>query len=307
MKKIIFTTVLFFSLLSFGQVYKVEYFDSLNTKVKKDLNFKKVTYEKVGKNFKVSIYIKGILSNASIYSDSLKWKNILKDIEYYKNGKVSKIENYKDFDIFNKETTTFYENGKNKSVFSYEHNKENQNILILKSYWDNKGLQKVVDGNGVYEINVEPEITITGNIKDGKQEGIWKSNTSKFPYLIEEYSNGVFISGTRYLSDKDSVVYKELDVMASPKKKMFDFANEITSKIKYNKTDITEGKIEIEFFIDENGKIKNPSIIKGVNSEFDTSFLKAIVNCQDWNPSVSRGEKLIQKMRYPFMFKFYIE
>jgi hypothetical protein len=302
MKKIIFITVLFFSLLSFGQVYKVEYFDSLNTKVNKDLNFKKVTYEKLGKNFKVSTYRKGVLSNASIYSDSLKWKNILKDIEYYKNGKVSKIENYKDFDVFNKETTTFYENGKNKSVFSYERNKDKQNILILKSYWDNKVLQKVVDGNGVYEINTEPEINITGSIKEGKQEGVWKSNTSKFPYLIEEYSNGVFISGTRYLSDKDSVVYKELEVMASPKERLFSIGNEI--QYKGNKT---EGKIEIEFFVDENGKIKNARIIEGVNVEFDTSFLKAFYKSPDWNPSVSRGKKITQKMRRPFMFKFNIE
>ncbi len=88
---------------------------------------------------------------------------------------------------------------------------------------------------------------------------------------------------------------------------MFDFANEINSKIKYNKTDITEGTIEIEFFIDENGKIQNPRIIKGINSEFDASFLKAIVNCKDWNPSVNRGKKIIQKMRRPFMFKIYIE
>jgi TonB family protein len=302
MKKIILVIILFFSLVSFGQVYKVEYFDSLNVKAKKDVNFKKVTYEKVGKNFKISTYVKGILSDASIYSDSLKWKNILRNIEYYKNGNVSKIQNYKDFNILQKETTDFYENGKKKSVFSFKAYKNNQYILVVKSYWNSKGLQKVADGNGVYEIIIDPETIITGNIKEGKQEGVWKSNTSKFPYIVEEYSNGVFISGTRCFSENDSVVYKELEVMASPKERLLNIGNEI--QYKGNKS---EGVIEIEFFVDENGKIKNASIIKGVNSEFDASFLKAFNKSPDWNPSVSRGKKITQKMRRPFMFKFNIE
>lgn len=304
MKKLLLIAFILFSFVSFGQVFKVEYFDSLNVKIKKDVNFKKVTYEKIGKNFKVSTYEKGILSEARIYAaDTLKWKNILQNIEYYQNGKVSKITTYKDFNTFNKEVATFYENGKKESVLLYEDKKDNNYGFLLQNYWDKNGTQKVIDGNGIQDIHIYSDLIISGTIKEGKQDGIWKTNTSKYPYLIEEYDNGVFKTGTRFLSEKDSVVYKELEVMASPKQKLINIGNHI----QYYKSDVKEGKIVIEFYVDENGKIKNAQVIKGINPEFDKAFLNALYKSPDWNPSISRGEKIIQKYTRPFMFSINTE
>lgn len=218
------------------------------------------------------------------------------EINYYENGNKEKIVNYINGRPTGK-TVCFYENGNIKEEAEYTSNyNETGKSYKLNQYWDENKNHLIVDGNGIYSCGNNKDYTETGKYKDGFKDGIFegkdfKKNTS----YIEKYENGKFISGTKTFADKTKTEYMEMEKRPFPKKGMQDFYSFIGKNFSYTKESIKnniKGKIYLQFVIDQDGEIVEPTIIKGLGYGLDQEAIRVLLKYGKWIPGEQRGEKV---------------
>jgi TonB family protein len=69
------------------------------------------------------------------------------------------------------------------------------------------------------------------------------------------------------------------------------------------KKDTIQGKVFVQFLIDENGKVGNVKIVKGVNKELDSEAHRVISSSPDWEPGSYQGKKVKVLYNLPIIFK----
>lgn len=308
MKKFVFTAFLFFSLLSFGQEYKTVFYDSLGIKSEKDTNYRKIVFEKNDESYKISTYLKGKLSLVRIVEDTINFNKNMVENQYFENGQISKTSKYIDNKL-DGYIVEFYENGAKKTVYTTNLEKNSDVVFNIKEFWDKEGNQKVKDGTGVYEFKIDLgykyiETNLSGNVINGLMEGKFSSNPNKFPYFEEYYSKGKLLNGVRKISNSVSKYYTEISTHPKPMDGMNEFRNMIGSKIKTKKqkTPLT-GTIVARFYVDTNGKIQNPFIIKSLNPYFDNQLIEVLKNAESWTPGNYRGVNVITYYTLPVGIK----
>jgi TonB family protein len=62
------------------------------------------------------------------------------------------------------------------------------------------------------------------------------------------------------------------------------------------KLDRINGRVYISFVIDEKGKINNPKVLSGVNSQLDDEALRVVKLMPDWKPGTKANEPV--KVQY---------
>jgi len=78
----------------------------------------------------------------------------------------------------------------------------------------------------------------------------------------------------------------------------------ITKTIKYPKGKTTEGKVYVEFFIEKDGKVTSPKVLRGLDADFDKVALDAISKMPNWTPAKDEeGKPVKSKMVLPISFK----
>jgi TonB family protein len=80
----------------------------------------------------------------------------------------------------------------------------------------------------------------------------------------------------------------------------------IQSKVKYPanaKQNGVEGKVMVQFIVDEKGNVVNPKIIKGIGYGCDEEALRVIKLLPGWIPGKQGGKPVKVKMVIPFSFK----
>lgn len=63
-----------------------------------------------------------------------------------------------------------------------------------------------------------------------------------------------------------------------------------------------QGTVYTTFIVNENGKIINPRIIKGITPELDEAALNAIKNMKSWNPGKNKGQNVSVRFFLPIRF-----
>ncbi len=308
MKKIIITAFLFFNLVSFGQSYKTVYYDSLGKKSVEDVKFKKVVFEKESSFHKISTYQKGKLKSIKIVEDTINYSKNMEETEYFENGKVSKTSKFLNNKLSG-DIVEYYESGLKKSIYYTEYDKANNLIHTIKEYWGKDGAQKVKDGNGIYEFDINiglknKETILSGNVENGLFEGKFNSNPNEYPFFEEFYSKGKLLNGVRKPSKTESKYYTEISVQAKPNDGMNEFRKLISSQMKTKKQkSALEGAVIAKFIIDNDGKIINPVIVKSLNEYFDNQLIEILNNSENWTPGEYRGVKVKQYFTLPVIIK----
>lgn len=64
-----------------------------------------------------------------------------------------------------------------------------------------------------------------------------------------------------------------------------------------------EGKVYVTFVVDENGKVRDAEVAKGVADELDAEALRVVNAMPDWNPGLKDGKAVAVKMTLPILFK----
>lgn len=311
MNKIIFTAVLFFSLFSFGQKSndKIIYLDSIK-KVVDSANF---TFKKVIRDYHLEkeSYTLEVFNtdNNLIYSEEVSDKDLLIKngafTSYYANGNKIMAGNYTN-NILSGKVTEWYENGDIEAEYFYElkNNSSEKNIL---NFWNEDKIQKVKDGNGDYEFNIgisDEEIIIRGKVENGLLEGKWNTTPGDYPCYEEFYSKGQLLNGVKKYPNNKSVHYTEVSVQPKPVGGINEFRRFIGSKMKTKKQKTAiEGTVIARFFVDKNGKIQNPTIIKSLNEYFDNQLIGILKNSEDWTPGLYRGEVVKANYLLPVSIK----
>jgi hypothetical protein len=308
MKKIILFTGLLFSLIAFGQEYKIVFYDSLGMRSNEDLNFKKIVFEKNGEFHKISTYFEGKLYSVKIVKDTINYAKNMQETQYFENGKISKTSKYLENKL-NGDIAEYYESGLNKSIYYVEYDNDNNFIYNIKEYWGKSGTQNVKDGNGIYEFDIDiglenKKTVLRGNVVNGLFEGKFNSNTNEYPYFEEYYSKGKLLNGVRRISKTESKYYTEISIQAKPNEGMNEFRKQIGSQIKTKKQKTAlEGSVIAKFIIDTEGKIINPIIMKSLNSYFDIQLIDILNDTEEWKPGEYRGLKIRQYFTLPIKIK----
>jgi hypothetical protein len=120
---------------------------------------------------------------------------------YYKNGSIKEKGEYRHNQRIGL-WDYYYESGLNCKTIQFDGDNK-----FLKDYFEANGNQSVRDGNGVFtgpvlskNGNSTTIYSVTGNIKGGLQDGIWKMylGQSTSPSFTEKFSVGKFNKGTAY-------------------------------------------------------------------------------------------------------------
>ncbi len=83
------------------------------------------------------------------------------------------------------------------------------------------------------------------------------------------------------------------------------FVKYIQKNIKYPQSAIDndeQGRVTVNFIVDENGKIQNAKVVKGVSPALDAEALRVITNAPAWTPATQGGKKVPVAYSVPVMF-----
>lgn len=116
-------------------------------------------------------------------------------------------------------------------------------------------------------------------------------------------------SGKRYTEAKDVVSYSDCDYKPS-------FFNSIDPSVFMNKwvyvylryprycvENGIQGRVLVDFIIDEKGKVRDVKVIRGVHPDLDAEAVRVISASPDWKPARVRGKKVKCEMSLYVEFK----
>jgi antitoxin component YwqK of YwqJK toxin-antitoxin module len=311
MKKIILVAGLFFSLLSFGQTSndKVVFYDSIGKETfSKKYYFKEIIkeYNLEKEIYEVEYFQKSQNSDIKVSNYFVNDKNRLtphgKYTFYYPSGSIKTIDNYEDGRILGI-TKKWYENG--NLCFEGEYKFVNEEKLLFHyNYFDSIGLQKLKDGNGIFEEFYEgnKQKSFIGNIKNGLKDGLWKSTNLNFPKNEAIYRNGIFVKGKIIKSEKLIREYFKDAVSAKPNGGMQEFRNIIAKNVqKSSLSKDYKGKFIIKFVVDENGDLINFKSNENLNDELFKKLIDIIKSSGKWESGIYNGSEVKQYFTLPII------
>ena len=83
------------------------------------------------------------------------------------------------------------------------------------------------------------------------------------------------------------------------------FLKYINQNIKYPQSAIDndeQGRVTVNFVVDQNGKIRNAKVVKGVSEALDAEALRVINNAPDWTPAKQGGKNVPVNYSVPVVF-----
>jgi len=204
--------------------------------------------------------------------------------------------------------TYYYKNGEKKS----EEKLYESSILSLKkvdyplvmSFWDKNGVQKVIDGNGVYEFENENGAVIKGNLIDGLRVGDWIATKDEKVIYKETYRKGKFIRGESFDDKGKKYNYKKVNIPASFKTGGVGTVRQyVVSNFDENISG-TSGNLVVWFNVDTKGAISNIRIIQPLTNSYNTEVERIIRTMKKgWKPAKLRGKPVDYTYKLSLNFK----
>jgi TonB family protein len=145
--------------------------------------------------------------------------------------------------------------------------------------------------------STEIQLSIKFN-NDGKLVQSWQL-TSSYPNL-----SSISESSKEKSIEKDAFTFVEqMPEFVGGVNALMNF---MQSNVKYPaeaKQNGVEGKVMVQFIVDEQGKVIEPKIIKGIGYGCDEEALRVINLLKEWKPGRHNGKAVKVKMVIPFVFK----
>jgi len=128
-------------------------------------------------------------------------------------------------------------------------------------------------------------------------------NTYPFP---DRNIVGVLTVDVSNLELKDqNEVYSVVEEPAEPKGGMTEFYNYVAANLKYPdeaRTKGVEGRVFIEFVVNEDGSISDARPIKGIGAGCDEEAAKIVAMAEPWKPGKQHGIAVKQRMVIPIIY-----
>lgn len=188
--------------------------------------------------------------------------------------------------------TSWYENGNKRLIVEYY--KQSQELVPpqkrILALWDNNNAEKIVDGNGYYEL--EDELCVEkGFVKDGYKIGKWTGYDIRQKInFTENYENGTLISGESSNENGEKFTYSSVFEPAKPKKGYKALYNYISKNFRFTRNSANKsGKMLFSFIIEKDGSVSTIQILKRADEELEQEAIRLIQNYPDWSPGFYRG------------------
>ncbi|WP_418262581.1 energy transducer TonB [Flavobacterium faecale] len=252
------------------------------------------------------------------------------EIKWYKNGVKQSVKNYANgkldgknsswYDNGNQKSTSFYirggvngkvtdwyENGNKKSEVVYEFittklsatTTSKTTEVKINQFWDENGVQKVIDGNGDYEID-ENNFYAQGKVKNGYYDGVWKGNYKNYNYRYNEiYKDNRFVSGEGIDKDNLTHQYTSIRTKPQPKNGITDLNKYIAKNFQMKNTDNFSGNLFVSIEVEADGTVSNVKIIKDIGNDASQELIRVLKGYKDWNPGELRGRKVKSTITLP--------
>lgn len=116
-----------------------------------------------------------------------------------------------------------------------------------------------------------------------------------------------FFDTTYYKDQKENPFFRREDMAEFPGGEV-ELMNFIGNNLKYPitaKEDHVQGRVYVRFYIDRNGIVQKPYILKGVREDLDKEVLRIIKLMPKWKPAYSNNNPVGVALSLPVNFKFY--
>lgn len=314
MKKIILIAILSFNLFALAQtpMKKIIFYDSTGIEtlskeysaktVIKEFNLNKISYE-------VETYTKtkgkDILVSKYTISDK---NNLTKNGEFtsfYESGAKKELINFNN-DIRVGSIKKWYENGAICFEGKYDII-DGKPLLLFTNYWNQKGEQKLINGNGTYEyyLDNEEKTMFSGAIKNELQDGVWVSLNTDFPKYERTYENGKLIKGKIIKSETLVREYTNHQVDANAEGGIESFRTKIGTAMLNFKQDMgidIVGDFRVRFTVNTDGTLSDFLVQNSINEKIDAVIIEKIKKLSKWNSAIYNGREV--KAHYTFPMKF---
>lgn len=249
-------------------------------------------------------YENGRLSSTGYYQQDNKeglWKN------YYENGYLQSEGNYSEGDK-NGLWKYYYMNGVLKQELYHIIRKKGLDEERMVTFSDSLGNITVKKGNGkYYYFDPSTKWVEEGSYADSVKTGEWKGKDQdgKSSY-VEEYKEGNCINGKSTDSEGNNYTYTEMQTTSEfpggiPAMMTF-LKNEVNYPKSARKKNV-QGKVYVEFIVDQMGKVTNVKIKRGVEASLDEEAIRVVKLFPDWKPATNRGKPVRQRYVLPINFK----
>ncbi|MGQ7946515.1 energy transducer TonB [Flavobacterium sp. WC2509] len=210
---------------------------------------------------------------------------------YYENGNKKSIANFVN-NIQSGDDFEWYENGTKKQYRTYiAKNVYDKPTHKINQYWDSNGVQKVIDGNGDYE-EVNEKYFASGKVKNGFKDGLWEGYDKNIGYTFSEtYENQKLVSGVSIDKERVTHTYTVIEKHPEPRNGMADFYKHIGKTFETPKVQGLAGRIYVKFFVDKDGGITEPKVIRDIGYGTGDEAIKCISSYGSWTPGELRGIK----------------
>ena len=204
--------------------------------------------------------------------------------------------------------TYYYKNGQKRSQEILYGN----SILNLKkidyplviNFWDENGVQKVTNGNGIYEFKNEDGSLLKGTLKDGFRQGEWIATKNNKVLYKETYKKGKFVRGESFDENGKKYTYKETTVPATYKKSGISTVRDYVVENFNENLNGESGNLVIGFDVSEEGEISNFKIIKPLTRAYNTEVERIIRTMKKgWKPAIIRGKPVSSTYKLSVNFK----
>lgn len=218
---------------------------------------------------------------------------------YYENGNIQSVTNYIKGRKNGKETE-WYENGTKKLEGEYlEEDKKFTAKHRIDQFWDENGVQKVINGNGDYQENTEKSLNSEkgaafGKIKNGFKDDVWQGWVSK-PEIkyTETYKDGKLVSGKIVDKNNKEIEYDILERKPEPKNGIMEFYKYVGRNYKIPAfAKGISGKIYVTFIVDTDGKVIKPRVLRDLGYGTGEEAIRILQEYKDFIPGEQRGRKV---------------
>ncbi len=219
------------------------------------------------------------------YRKAYKTESLWTVNDYFSSGQIQMKAQFSDseFEIYEGICSWYFRTGKIARKGSYQNGKRN-------------GKWQINDATCVVESY--------GNYKNGERTGTWN-------YV---WNNNY--SGSR-IFDKDSIIHAEYYKNGKPIKeypsreaqypggyeKMYQFLYSTIEYPKLARNAGIQGRVFVEFVVDENGNVKNVRLIKGIGGGCDEQALEAVRSLPKWTPAEMFETRVQQRFKLPIKFE----
>lgn len=147
-------------------------------------------------------------------------------------------------------------------------------------------------------------VTDTNTMKESKETSKKATATKKKGKVTIGSMTGK--ETTKMEADKAGV-YNAAEVMPSYPGGQTALENYMNSNVEYPQTAIdnnSEGTVNVQFIVDENGKVTNAKIVgKGLENDLDNEAVKVVSNMPKWTPGKVKGKNVKTRMVLPVTYK----